>query len=171
MQKYIILLSWPSCSWKSTVSDTLFEKYPWIFRVKSDSIKRFISWYTPNLYVNNVTNMCFALCESAMQEWFSLLCEIRFTLDTYQALAEKYEYKIVTVNLEAPYEILEKRFSERVTAYKESWSKWYMNTDMGRFTSMYEKYMTDKIDATMSFDTSKVTVDETIKTIDNYIQE
>ena len=169
MQKYMIFLSWPSCAWKSTVSDALFSKYPWLFRVKSDSIKRFIAWYSRQVHIPAVTNMSFDLSESAMKEWFSLLLETRFSLERYQELANRYWYKVIVINLEAPYDILEKRFFERVSSHKESWSNFPINTDVERFKSLYESYMTDKIPATITFDTSAITVEEIVKTIDNII--
>lgn len=169
MQKYMIFLSWPSCAWKSTVSDALFSTYPWLFRVKSDSIKRFIAWYSRQVHIPAVTNISFDLSESAMKEWFSLLLETRISLEKYQELADRYWYKVIVINLEAPYDILEKRFFERVSSHKESWSKFPINTDVERFKSLYESYMAEKDPATKTFDTSNTSVEEIIIAIDKLI--
>jgi RNase adaptor protein for sRNA GlmZ degradation len=156
MTKNIILIIWPSCVWKSSVADTIFNLCDGIFHIKSDLLKKLISWYNPDRDKEFVSSITFDLCEQVMKSGLSIVIEPHQT-SWYIELAQQYGYNLAFVYLEAPYEVLVERFNHRVELYHASGSKWYMNVNIDKFRSLYDQYVNLlKEESGMVFDTSKM---------------
>lgn len=145
MKKYILILYGPMCSGKSTVAKIFLEKTPWVFHLSGDKIKRMISSYTPREYLWVMNNMMVDIAESAVKNWLPILVEWNVWLQNevrkkYQSLANKHWYKFIEINIEAPVEILEERFLERVKNATEKWSKITVTT-VDEMMKRYNGYM------------------------------
>lgn len=165
MEKYIIIMSGPSCVWKSTIVNNIINVCDRIFHIKTDFLKRLISGYSPerdNIIKNNLTIW---LCEEAMKESLSIIIEPH-NLEWYKDLSIKYNYNYLFVYLEASYNTLLKRFEQRIQDYKKSGSRKYMNTDIWRFQEGYEKSKNlIKEDISITCNTELIEADEITKLI------
>lgn len=160
MEKYILILYWPMCSWKSTVAKLFLEKTLGVFHISFDKIKFLISDFSLGKYPWIVNHIAVDLSKSAIEKWFSLLVEwnlwIQWEYRTYyKELASNHWYTFLEINIEASIEVLTERFLQRVEKAKEIKSKITV-TQVEQMMERYNWYIHLKKDSidTISSDTS-----------------
>jgi len=149
MNKSIIVLHGPMCAGKSTITKLLMQDNN-IFRGSSDTIK----WLISNYSANNETHrkiakeITFSAIETAVVSGLSVVIDGGFAKfkDRYKELAYKFNFHYISINIEAPIEILEKRFLERVELATQANSKTISVTTLEGFHSRYQWYLNSNKD-------------------------
>lgn len=164
MKKYILILYWPMCSGKSTIAKLFLEKIPGVFHLSWDKIKRMISQYTPEKYMGFMNSIMVDVAQSAIKNWFPILIEWNVWLQNevrkkYESLAKENWYTFIEINIEAPLEILEERFTERVNTAIEKWSRLTVTT-IDQMMSRYNGYMKYKKNTILTLDSSTLSSEE-----------
>jgi hypothetical protein len=161
------------CSGKTTVSDIIL-KNDGVFRGSSDRIKWLISNYSgenPNhrLIAKNIT---LSAIEGAVKAGLSIVIDGGFGdhRDKYKEIAVNFDLKYLSVNIEAPYEILKQRFLERVESSKQSGGKKISVDTIEGFNNRYEWYESYNRDLeAITFDSSIKTAEEIVLEIEHLI--
>lgn len=175
IKNYILVINGPMLAGKSTLTG-LFLKEGNTLRISSDAVKWLIGGYdAENVAHRNLKEeMAFSLAETGVRNGLSLLVDGGHAKyrNKLRELAEKYEYHYLSINLEAPKNILEKRFQERVLdAKKRDFKKISVTTKEG-FDSRYEWYVTENKDSdAMVFDTAENSPEEVFEKVRRVLSE
>jgi predicted kinase len=173
MNKYIVILNGPICSGKTTVTKLLMKKDN-VFHGSYDQIKWLISNYSGEneLHREIAKELTFSMVLKALELGFSVVVDggNKDYRDKYKELAKKYNHIYLSINIEAPLEILEKRFLDRVASAKERNSKNIAVTTVDGFQSRYQWYINTNKDITAkTFDSSKLSPEEILSQIEELI--
>jgi shikimate kinase len=170
MKKYILILNGPMCAGKSTVTKLLMQR-DGIFRGGYDALKWLISNYSADndQHRKIAKEVVFSATTKAVDLGLSLVIDGGFAdyREKYKTLAEKHNFLYLSVNIEAPIEILEKRFLDRVASAKANDSKTISVTTLDGFHSRYQWYINGNKDLDgIVFDSGKLTSEEILAKID-----
>ncbi len=160
MKQYILLVSGPLCSGKTSLAEVFMKKETRVFRASFDTIKRLISNFDAEKNRGIVTELVFSLSKEAFKKNFSLYVEGSASIfekmrEFYKTLAEENNIIFLEINLEAPIEVLKKRLEERVKSGKA-----LVVTNMEQFMRRYNLYIEHKDSTLETYDTSKNTPEE-----------
>lgn len=163
MNKSIIVLNGPMCAGKSTITKLIMENDNF-FRGSYDAIKWLISNYSAdNENHRNVSKeIIFNAIHTAVTSGFSIVVDGGFAdyRKKYKELAQAYNYHYISINIEAPVEVLEKRFLARVDSAKTKGNTISVTTLEG-FHSRYQWYLnTNKDPEGTTFDSGKMSAEE-----------
>lgn len=121
--KFIIHISGPSCSGKSTIGSLLAEKFPGMYTISYDKLKWLLSGYDRDRHRGLIKDIEIGLLEVVCRQ--SIPIELNFFFQDEEAylkiksMVEKYNYSLISVELTAPIEILLGRFRDRVRESKQ----------------------------------------------------
>ena len=159
---------------KSTLAK-LFLNEENTIRISSDVVKWLIGGYdaTNNEHRALKEEMAYSLAETGVKNSLSLIVDGGHNKyrKKLRELADKYNYHYLSINLEAPKEILEKRFQERVISGKKNDSQKISVTTKEGFDSRHEWYLKENRDLDgMVFDTTKNTPEEIFKKVKDILR-
>ena len=159
MKQFILIVNGPICSGKTKAIDVIMSGYKRIFRLSPNKIKFLISDYTPDIDRQAVHDATMIIAEQMCSVGMSLILEggsvAQGNLNKrLEDLAEKNGIAFTVVNVEAPLEILKKRFAERVDTAVIRGSRVSVTDDEG-YMKRYEAYLAIKPQASATFDSSK----------------
>lgn len=88
--------------------------------------------------------------------------------DRYKKSCEQYGYRYIPINIEAPLEVLEKRFTERIESVKQAENKKIFVTSREVFLERYQKYIdVNKQYDAVTYDSSTVSPQEIVFQIES----
>lgn len=169
MNNSIIVLNGPMCAGKSTVTKLLMQNDN-VFRGSYDAVKWLISNYSADNenHKKIAKEIIFNAVATAVELGVSIVIDGGFAdfRNRYKELAKKFNFKYLSLNIEAPIEILEKRFLERVDSALQANSKTISVTTLEGFHSRYQWYLnTNKDFVGITFDSSKMSAEEIVAEI------
>ncbi len=172
-QKYILVLNGPMCAGKSTVTKILMQGDA-VFRGSYDAIKWLIGGYSADNSEHRklAKEITFGMITYAVNQGFSVVIDGGFAdyRDRYKKLAADNDYVYLSINIEAPYEVLEKRFLERVESAKKVDSKTISVTTVEGFKSRYDWYITTNKDPEgIVLDSNELSLDQILEEIKTMI--
>lgn len=168
--KFIVLNGSP-CSGKSTLAKRIIEERDHFYRLSYDSQKWLFSHYKPDTHFEDVMEILAAITEKVCELNYNVVCSsvmYRSTRERLLGIAKKHGYEILEINLSAPFEMLEKRFEERVARALEDPRNKTSNTSKERFKQIYSTYEQEKNPNAITLRTDRdvdVTVSELLKII------
>lgn len=157
-----IMLNGSSCSGKSTLVQKILESRERYYQLSYDSLKWSFSQYKPDTHFDDIRKLVQAVAESVCEMKYNIVCDSALhkeTRDNLLMIPKKYEYEIIEINLEADYQILEKRFDERVAAALAKQNKRISNTSKERFKELYGIYQNEKNHSAITFRTDTETIE------------
>lgn len=164
MNQFILIINGPIGSGKTWAVNLIMDRYKKIFRLSANKIKFLISDYTPDRDRKLVQECLMSIADKLVSSGMSLITEggsvrqgdLNHELED---LGKKHNIKVIYVNIEAPLEILKKRFAERVQTSKERGSKLSVTDEEG-FIQRYDAYMALKDPNWPTFDSSILSPEE-----------
>ena len=119
MKKFVIHLSGPGCSGKSTVERALGEKFPGLYSIAYDKLKWQLGGYKGggkhDHLINEIELGLFeVICKKGMLASLDLFLETESDYHSCEKIAHQYGYTVIPILLSAPKEVLLARFRERV---------------------------------------------------------
>ena len=162
------------CAGKSTISKMLAEEFPGVFHISYDKLKWFIVDYSLEKYSGKgiVSRLLSALVKQVAIENLSIIVEGDLNLmrnhENYKKIALDNNMKFIEVNIEAPLEVVSKRFEERVRNSIEQNKKISVTTEDG-MKRRYDAYHEKKRENLPTFDSSKMTAEEIASAIRDLI--
>lgn len=162
------------CAGKSTLTRLFMEKES-AFRGSYDALKWLIGGYSADIEIHRTQakEITFGAISAAVEQGLSIVIDGGFNdyRERYKELAEKNDFKYLSVNIEAPVDILEKRFLERVESAMIKGNKIACKTLDG-FRSRYDWYLsTNKDPDGLVFNSEELTPEEIIMKIIGVINE
>ncbi len=158
-----VMINGHSCGGKSTVVKNIISEKERYYQLSYDSLKWLFSRYNREIHGEDVRKLVRDVCESVCSQGYNIVCDsavLRETRKALFAIAKKYGYEIIEINLEADYEVLERRFDERVAdALKKPESK-VSNQSKERFKKLYEIYEVEKNPNAVTFRTDTLSASE-----------
>jgi thymidylate kinase len=158
--KKLIIINGPSCAGKSTIIDELFLYKRDLFWLKYDAIKRFFVDYEPTCDKEKVQELVTIIGRDRISRDEDILLENY--LSSIVDFARENSYDIFEFDIEAPYPILLQRFQERVANIKTGVK---INTSEERHREIYDAYILNSRESTLTFDTSILSKEEIVKKI------
>ncbi len=157
------------CAGKSTITKLLMQQDN-VFRGSYDAVKWLISNYSADNESHRkiAKEVIFSAITTAVESGLSIVIDGGFAdfRNRYKELAQKFNLIYVSLNIEAPIEILEKRFLERVDSATQANSKTISVTTLEGFHSRYQWYLNTNKDLNgTTFDSSKMSADEIVTEI------
>lgn len=169
MNQFILILNGPICSGKTKVADSILRGHKKVFSLSANKIKFLISDYTPNRDRTVVHECLMLIAEKMLQNGMSLLLEGGSMAqgklnESLGELAHTHGLKVTIVNVEAPLNVLKKRFEERLVTAAERGSKLSVTNDAG-YMERYNAYQSIKHEGQETFDSSIQSPEEIAKEI------
>jgi predicted kinase len=173
-KKFILVINGPMCAGKSTLTKLFMEKES-VFRGSYDAIKWLIGGYSADneTHRENAKEITFNMISSAVNQGFSIIIDGGFAgyRKRYLRLADENNFIYLSLNIEAPLKILEKRFLERVESSKIKGNNISVTTLDG-FHSRYDWYLTTNKDPDgIIFDSAKLSTEEISSKITDLINK
>ena len=174
MNKFILVLNGPMCAGKSTVTKILMEREN-IFRGSFDAIKWLIGNYSADneFYRKVAKEIVFSAVSTAVQSGLSVVIDGGFAdfREKFKNLAEQHGYKYLSINMEAPLDVLENRFLERVEYSKKVDSNKISIKTLEGFHLRYQWYLNKNKDIDgILFDSHALSPNQIIKEIDDILK-
>lgn len=158
MNQFILIINGPMVGGKTSALEAILSQQKKVFRVSPNKIKFLISDYTPDRDRELVHECTYLVAEKMLEGGMSLVVEGGSVMqgslnDRLNQLGEKHNIKVTTVNIEAPLELLKKRFEERVMNSITKGTKISVIDEAG-FMQRYDAYLKIKEQAEKTFDSS-----------------
>jgi predicted kinase len=138
---YLISINGASCSGKSTVIREIMKNQDNLFHLSYDSLKWSFSKYNHKTHYRLVFDLLLNLAKSVLDKNYNIISDASlYKKDRNKLinLAKKYKYRVIEINLEADFDVLEKRFEERVSSALNSPNSRISNTSKKRFGELFE---------------------------------
>lgn len=145
----LIIINGSSCSGKSSIIKVLMKKHNKLFHLYYDSLKWLFSKYNREEHYKDVQRIALSVAKEIFSMKYDVISDSGITKEFREQLinmARENHYKIIKINLEADFDILLKRFNERVeSALKvpENDRK-ISNLSVDRFKELYNIYNQEK---------------------------
>lgn len=164
-QKICLLVNGPSCVGKSTLIKNILQQKEDYFHLSYDTIKWLFSKYHFYKHTNSVESILFSILKVICKKNHNIICDyVIHPKDRKKVIqiVEKYNYKIISINLEAPLKILNERFEEERQINIE---RKRLGTTHERFREIYDTYHKEKDKNAKTFDTGKINADSLAKKV------
>ncbi len=158
-----ISINGSTCSGKSEVIKNVLKRQDRVFHLAYDSLKWSFSKYVPKEQLGDVQTVLFAMAEAVFGMKYDVISESglhREWREKLFAAARTHGYEVLEVVLEADYEVLEKRFDERVTRATANPELRFSNLSKERFKELYEIFQKEKNPAALVFRSDRQTSEE-----------
>lgn len=160
--KTALYLSGPSCSGKSTVEAELAERIPGAYTVAYDKLKWQLAGYNRDRDRETVKELLVGffevVCRKGLPIFLQAFMRTEDEYDRYLDIAKANGYKVVSVQLTAPTDVLIARFRERVARATAAGSNISVtDEDLYRKNLEWSAYAPE---GTPVFDTTKATPGE-----------
>lgn len=169
-----IMINGPSCVGKSTLVNRVLEERSHFYKLSYDSQKWNFSKYDRTTHFEDVIEVVRSLASTVSKMGYHILCDsalYRKNRETLFDIVNKNGYEIIEINLEAEYQVLLKRFDERVTNALANKSKTISNTSKDRFKELYDIYEGEKNPNAVVLRTDKLGPEEIASKVFEYIGE
>jgi predicted kinase len=163
-----IQLNGPSCVGKSTIVARILEERPRYYKVSYDALKWGFSQYKPEVHFEDVRKLVLALAEGVCEIRYNIICDSgmhRKTRENLFAIARKHNYEVIEINLEADYDVLEKRFNKRLADAEANPGKRMANKSHDRHRELFDIYLSEKDPSALTFRTDKMSVEDVVASI------
>ena len=160
MKQYILLVSGPLSSGKTTLVDAFLKNEDRLFRASFDSIKKLVSDFDGEKDRALVKDLLFSLSKEAFNKGLSVVVEGSASIfiemrGFYKKLAEENSVVFTEINLEAPLDVLKERLKKRVAQGKA-----LTVTSSEQLIYRYDLYFKHKDKNIVTYDTTKSTPEE-----------
>jgi predicted kinase len=162
-----LILNGSSTSGKSTIVTEVLKVKDDYVKLSYDSLKRLFSKYVPNRDYEKVTDMLLALARYVVSKRYNIVSDgglYRERREKMLDMARAEGYEIIEVNLEASYDVLEKRFDERVKNAETAIVK-PTNLSKERFKELHDTYHQEKNSNALVFRTDELSPEDVTKKV------
>ncbi len=141
------MLNGHSCGGKSTVVKRLMAERERLYQLSYDSQKWLFSKYAPAAQMEDVRTILRVLAGAVCEMKYDIICDSALYREPRERLFDiprAHGYDIVEINLEASWEVLQKRFDERLASALAQPERKISNTSKDRFKELYDIYEAEK---------------------------
>ena len=166
----LIILNGSSCSGKTTILKKIMKERENLFHFSHDTLKWLFSQYKYDKHSKDVHKVLLAIAQKIFQLGYDVISDsslIRESREKLIKLATENNYEIVEINLEADWDILLKRFNERVESalLVPEKDRRISNLSVDRFKELYDTYNKEKNPLAITFKTDTQSIEEIFNNI------
>lgn len=164
----LILINGSTCAGKSTLVKAVLKQRERLYYLSYDALKWGFSQYAPKIHGTDVVTVMFSVAETVFALKYDIICDsilIREHREHLMALANKHQYETIEINIEASYDVLLKRFDERVARAKADPTIRISSLSHDRFKELYDMYEAGKNPSVPTIRTDKQSVEENIEAV------
>jgi len=157
-----------SCSGKISVIKAVMKQREHLFHLSYDSLKWQFSRYSREEHYKDVQTLMFSVATAVCDMGYDIISETglyKEWRETVFALVQARGYEIIEIELEADYDVLEKRFDERVAAKLANSEMKISNLSKERFREIYDISQNEKGDTAAVFRTDRQSSEEIAESI------
>ena len=160
----LIILNGSSCSGKSTIIKNVMREKDNFFHLHYDSLKWSFSKYSKEKHYKDVQKIVLAVAETVFKMRYDVISDSSLTRifrEKLISLANKNDYKILEINLEADYKVLLKRFNERVASalLVPEKDRRISNLSVDRFKELFNIFNQEKSSSAKTFRTDTQSIE------------
>ncbi len=153
-----IIINGSSCSGKSEIVKDVLRQRDRLFHLSFDRIKWLFSKYSSVNHGDDVGEVLLSVANKICEMKYDVICDSglhKSWRDKLINIATLHDYKIIEINLEADYEVLSKRFDERVAKALATPEKdrRISNISKDRFKELYDIFQREKNPSAITFRT------------------
>lgn len=161
----IIIFNGSSCSGKSSIIKSLMKERERLFYLHYDSLKWSISRYSREKHYKDVQKIVLAVAQEAFNLGYDVVSDSSFTRlfrEKLIDLAKQNNYEVIEINLEADFDVLLKRFNERVESALKVPEKDRKigNISLDRFKELFDIFNNEKNSNAITFRTDEESLEE-----------
>ncbi len=164
----LLILNGSSCSGKSTIIKNIMKQKKGIFYLSYDRLKWFFSDYKAEQYYRDIQKIILAIATSVFKMKYQVVCDWALYQSSRKkliALAQRYNYEILEINLLADFNILAQRFDERVAQSLLSSERRISNVSRIRFKELVDIFEREKNPLAITLRTDTASIEEVTATI------
>lgn len=170
----IIILNGSSCSGKSSIIKILMKERENLFYLHYDSLKWLFSKYKRETHYKDVQRVVLSIAREVFDIGCDVISDSSLTREFREKLiylAKQNNYEIIEINLEADFDVLLKRFNERVESALKVPEKdrRISNLSVDRFKELYEIYNNEKNSNAITFRTDIEKPEEIAEKINKFL--
>ncbi|MFA7050251.1 MAG: AAA family ATPase [Patescibacteria group bacterium] len=165
---FFLSINGPSCSGKSTIIKEIMKIEENAFHLSYDFLKWSFSKYNSKTHYNLVIDLLLNIAKLSFKKKYNIISDsslYKKDRDKLIDLAKKYNYKIIEINLEADFSILEKRFEERIASALANPGSRISNTSKERFKELVEIFEKEKNNKAVTLRTDDRKIEEVLKDV------
>ena len=163
-----ILINGSSCSGKSTIVKAILHTREQLYYLSYDSLKWSFSQYNPDKHIGDIRTLMQSVLQTMITLRYDIICDSGLYSEPREkliALARESDYEIIEINFEADYDVLLKRFDERVVRAQATPEARISNLSREKWKKLYDIYQKDKNPNATTIHTDKQSIEETIETV------
>ena len=167
-----IMLNGHSCGGKSTIVKRLMAERGRLYQLSYNSQKWLFSKYSHATHHEDVLTLLLAIAESVCGVKYDIISDgglFRETREKLFDIARRHGHEITEINLEASFEVLEKRFADRLESTKVDPTRKISNTSKDRFKELYDIYEAEKNPSAITLHTDEQDIDAVFRTVQEII--
>ncbi len=161
----LLILNGSSCSGKSTIVKNIMQQEEHLFHLSYDSLKWLFSKYSHEEQFKNVREVLIAVAVAIFKQQYNVICDSALYKEQRNKLidlAKGKGYDVIEINLEADYNVLSKRFDERVEQALETpvHERKISNLSKDRFNQLHNIFHSEKNSQAITFKTDIQSIEE-----------
>ena len=160
----LLILNGASNSGKSTIIKNIMKQKEYYFHLSYDVLKWSFSKYQTDKQHQDVRELALAVGEALFKmKKYNVVCDwglYRTSRTKLIDLATQYGYEVLQVNLESDYEVLSKRFDERVAGALANPERRISNLSKDRFKELCDIFQREKDPSAITFRTDTQSIGE-----------
>ncbi len=168
----LVIINGSSCSGKSTVIKNILKERDDFFHLSWDSLKWLFSKYNHDRHYEDVKNLVLATAKTIFKMNYNILSDsslYREMRNQLISLASDSGYEVVEINLEADFEVLAKRFNERVASALLSPERRISNLSKDRFKNLFDIFNKEKNPSAIIIRTDTQSIEDVLREINKFL--
>ena len=163
-----VLINGPSCSGKSSIIKTVLKEKDRYFHLSYDALKWSFSHYEAPKHYKEVQEIVRAVAATVCGMKYNMISDAglyKASREKLFKIARAQGYEIIEINFEAEYDMLLKRFEERVAQAKATPERKISNLSVDRFKELYDIYQSEKNPNAILFKTDEQNSEEIVSAV------
>jgi predicted kinase len=165
---FFLSINGPSCSGKSTIIREVMKVEKNLFYLSYDFLKWSFSGYNSKTHYDLVFDLLLDIAKISFEKKYNIISDSSlYKKDRNKLidLAKKYNYKIIEINLETDFSVLEKRFAERVASALANPNSRISNTSKERFKELASIFEKEKNSQAIVLRTDNQKIEEVVEEV------
>ncbi len=165
---FFLSINGSSCSGKSTIIREVMKVEKNLFHLSYDFLKWSFSGYNSKTHYDLVFDLLLDIAKISFEKKYNIISDSSlYKKDRNKLidLAKKYNYKIIEINLETDFSVLEKRFEERVASALANPNSRISNTSKERFKELVSIFEKEKNNQAVVLRTDNQKIEEVVEKV------
>jgi len=168
----LIIINGSTCSGKSTVIKSLLKERDNFFHLSYDALKWSFSKYNADNHYKDVQKIVLETARTVFKMGYDVLSDSTLYKESRNkliSLAKEAGYDILEINLETDFEVLAKRFDERVASALLSPERKISNLSKDRFKELFNIFNAEKSSSAIIIRTDNQSIEDVVNSVNKLL--